>query len=104
MPLGRLDSLAPASDNDVFTLPPPTSTVDALLDAFNSKGLSDPADLVSLSGAHTVGKARCSSFGSPATPPADDISRCLTGMCSGSGDGNVLRDLDFLTPEVFDNM
>uniref|UniRef100_A0A0A9CP35 Plant heme peroxidase family profile domain-containing protein n=1 Tax=Arundo donax TaxID=35708 RepID=A0A0A9CP35_ARUDO len=103
VPLGRLDSLAPANDSDVFSLPPPTDSVDDLLRKFNEKGLSDPADLVALSGAHTVGKARCSSFGNPTSPPKDDISRCLNGFCS-TGDGNRLRDLDFLTPEVFDNM
>ncbi|XP_062185205.1 cationic peroxidase SPC4-like [Phragmites australis] len=103
VPLGRLDSRAPASDSDVFALPPPTSSVDELLGAFNSRNLSDPADLVALSGAHTVGKARCNSFTDRTNPPKDDISRCLSEFCS-SGDGNRLRDLDFLTPEVFDNM
>ncbi|KAL6651726.1 hypothetical protein ACP70R_010651 [Stipagrostis hirtigluma subsp. patula] len=103
LPLGRLDSKAPASSSDVFTLPPPTATLDELLTAFNNKGLSDPADLVALSGAHTVGKSRCSNFGDRPNPPLDDISRCLGNICS-TGDGSRLRDLDFLTPEVFDNM
>ncbi|RLM66721.1 cationic peroxidase SPC4-like isoform X3 [Panicum miliaceum] len=104
VPLGRLDSLAPASDNDVFKLPPPTATVDELLTAFKNAGLSDPADLVSLSGAHTVGKARCSSFGAVSGPAGDDITRCITETCSAAGSGDRLRDLDFLTPNVFDNL
>ncbi|CAD6258958.1 unnamed protein product [Miscanthus lutarioriparius] len=104
VPLGRLDSAAPASSNDVFTLPPPTSTVDQLLSAFASKNLSDPADLVALSGAHTVGKARCSSFGAVAGPATDDITRCVTATCSAPGSSDTLRDLDFLTPAVFDNL
>ncbi|KAK8456341.1 hypothetical protein SEVIR_3G006000v4 [Setaria viridis] len=102
--LGRLDSLAPASDNDVFKLPPPTATVDELLSAFNAAGLTDPADLVSLSGAHTVGKARCSAFGAISGPASDDITRCITEPCSAAGSGDRLRDLDFLTPSVFDNI
>lgn len=77
--LGRLDSLAPASDSDVFKLPPPTATVDELLSAFSAAGLADPADLVSLSGAHTVGKARCSAFGAATAPGAGgDVTRCVT--------------------------
>jgi peroxidase len=104
VPLGRLDSAAPASSNDVFTLPPPTATVDELLTAFGSKNLSDPADLVALSGAHTVGKARCSSFGDVAGPATDDVTRCVTATCSAPGSGDTLRDLDFLTPAVFDNL
>ncbi|KAL6844296.1 hypothetical protein ACP4OV_025969 [Aristida adscensionis] len=103
VPLGRLDSKTPAIDNDVLSLPPPTATVDELLDAFSKKGLSDPADLVALSGAHTVGKARCSSFSDHTGTPADDIGRCLAATCS-PGNENRLRDIDFLTPEVFDNM
>ena len=104
VPLGRLDSLAPASDNDVFKLPPPTATVDDLLTAFTNAGLSDPADLVSLSGAHTVGKARCSSFGAVSGPAGDDVTRCITETCSAAGSADRLRDLDFLTPTVFDNL
>jgi peroxidase len=103
--LGRLDSLAPASDSDVFKLPPPTATVDELLSAFSAAGLADPADLVSLSGAHTVGKARCSAFGAATAPGADgDVTRCVTEACSAAGSGDRLRDLDFLTPTAFDNL
>ncbi|CAN6269858.1 unnamed protein product [Urochloa humidicola] len=104
VPLGRLDSLAPASDNDVFKLPPPTATVDELLAAFTAAGLTDPADLVSLSGAHTVGKARCSSFGAIQGQADDMITKCVTETCSAPGSGDRLRDLDFLTPTAFDNL
>ncbi|CAL5070930.1 unnamed protein product [Urochloa decumbens] len=107
VPLGRLDSLAPASDNDVFKLPPPTATVDELLSAFTNAGLADPADLVSLSGAHTVGKARCSAFGAVDGQGADVdmITKCVTETCSAaSGSGDRLRDLDFLTPTALDNL
>ncbi|CAM0144887.1 unnamed protein product [Urochloa decumbens] len=108
VPLGRLDSLAPASDSDVFKLPPPTATVDDLLSAFANAGLSDPADLVSLSGAHTVGKARCSAFGAADGQGADVdmVTKCVAETCSAAaaGGGDRLRDLDFLTPTAFDNL
>jgi peroxidase len=100
--LGRKDSLAPASQNDVFTLPPPSFTADQLLRAFSDKGL-DNFDLVALSNAHTVGKARCSAFGNPSAPTRDDLRQCLAGICT-SATPNRLHDLDFLTAEVFDNM
>jgi peroxidase len=101
--LGRKDSLAPASQNDVFTLPPPSFTADQLLRAFSDKGRLDNFDLVALSNAHTVGKARCSAFGNPSAPTRDDLRQCLTGICT-SATPNSLHDLDFLTAEVFDNM
>ncbi|TVU16716.1 hypothetical protein EJB05_40291, partial [Eragrostis curvula] len=101
--LGRKDSRAPASQNDVNTLPPPFFTADQLLQAFRNKSL-DNFDLVALSGAHTVGKARCTNFDAPSTPPRDDLGKCLSGICPAGGDPNQLRDIDFLTPEVFDNM
>jgi peroxidase len=100
--LGRKDSLAPASQSEVLTLPPPSSTADQLLQAFSGKGL-DNFDLVALSAAHTVGKARCSSFGDTSAPTSDDLGQCLAGICTPSTP-NRLRDLDYLTPEVFDNM
>ncbi|KAJ1275638.1 hypothetical protein BS78_05G151000 [Paspalum vaginatum] len=104
VPLGRLDSRGPASSNDVFTLPPPSSTADELISAFAAKNL-DATDLVALSaGAHTVGKARCSSFGDIEGPAGDDITRCITETCTASGSADRLRDLDFLTPSVFDNL
>ncbi|WVZ87797.1 hypothetical protein U9M48_034379 [Paspalum notatum var. saurae] len=104
VPLGRLDSRAPASSNDVSTLPPPSATADDLIAAFAAKGL-DATDLVALSaGAHTVGKARCSSFGDIAGPADDDITRCITNTCTAPGSAAQLRDLDFLTPAVFDNL
>nr|CAB3488760.1 unnamed protein product [Digitaria exilis] len=107
VPLGRLDSLAPASRNDVSKLPPPTASVDQLLAAFKNASLDDPADLVALSGAHTVGKAHCNAFqqGGGAGDDDDDmISKCVTETCSAAASGGVLRDLDFLTPTVFDNL
>nr|CAB3469694.1 unnamed protein product [Digitaria exilis] len=69
--------LAPASRNDVSKLPPPTASVDQLLSAFKNGSLDGPADLVALSGAHTVGKAHCNAF--QGGGGGDDmISKCVT--------------------------
>jgi hypothetical protein len=56
VPLGQRDSLAPAPEDDVNALPSPTTaSVPELLAAFRGRGIRHVADLVALSGAHTVG-------------------------------------------------
>ncbi|KAL6651723.1 hypothetical protein ACP70R_010648 [Stipagrostis hirtigluma subsp. patula] len=100
--LGHLDSLAPASGEDVGDLPSPTTaSVHALLDAFSSRGLNKTGDLVSLSGAHTVGKARCVSFADRAARGGDTFAKKLAANCSR--DHNRLQNLDVRTPDAFDN-
>ncbi|KAJ1275598.1 hypothetical protein BS78_05G147200 [Paspalum vaginatum] len=43
-------------------------------------------------------------FGDIEGPAGDDITRCITETCTASGSADRLRDLDFLTPSVFDNL
>ncbi|OEL22481.1 Peroxidase 12 [Dichanthelium oligosanthes] len=97
VPLGRTDSLRPASDGEIGTLPSPFFDVSTLLDTFRSKGLGDPADLVALSGGHTVGKASCSFIRAN-----DDFSRGLAANCSAGRPGTK-QSLDVITPDAFDN-
>ncbi|KAL6651727.1 hypothetical protein ACP70R_010652 [Stipagrostis hirtigluma subsp. patula] len=99
VPLGRLDSLAPAPSAAVFQLPSPTSGASELLAAFQTRGL-DAVDLVALSGGHTVGRARCSSF-SNRFGEGDAFVRRLAANCSA--DPGRLQELDVTTPDVFDN-
>ncbi|KAI5021601.1 hypothetical protein ZWY2020_058331 [Hordeum vulgare] len=99
LPLGRFDSLEPANSSAVFDLPQPTADADTLINAFKSRNL-EPMDLVALSGAHTVGKAHCSSFNNRFSEDAD-FARRLAANCSN--DPNRLQDLDVETPIVFDN-
>uniref|UniRef100_J3M2X8 Peroxidase n=1 Tax=Oryza brachyantha TaxID=4533 RepID=J3M2X8_ORYBR len=96
--LGQLDSLAPAPANLVNQLPGPgTSSVQQLINLFGSRGMRDAADLVALSGGHTVGKSRC-----PFVRPQDDaFSRKMAANCSV--DPNGKQDLDVVTPVTFDN-
>jgi peroxidase len=61
--MSQLDSLAPAPRSTVLELPAPsTASVATLVRAFATRGLGDPADLMALSGAHTIGRSECSSF------------------------------------------
>ncbi|XP_037489493.1 peroxidase 42-like isoform X1 [Triticum dicoccoides] len=99
LPLGRFDSLEPANSSAVFDLPQSTADADTLINAFKSRNL-EPIDLVALSGAHTVGKAHCSSFNNRFSEDAD-FARRLAANCSS--DQNRLQDLDVETPIVLDN-
>lgn len=96
MPQGRTDSLKPATSAEILLLPSPSSDVNTLLDRFRRRTLADPADLVALSGAHTVGKASCGFIRGN-----DDFSRRLSATCAASGTGK--QSLDVITPDAFDN-
>lgn len=96
MPLGRTDSLEGA--DDVSMLPGPFTTVDALLALFNTRALSDPADLVALSGGHTVGKTTDCDF---IRDDGGDFTRALARQCKASA--SKTQVLDTVTPNVFDN-
>ncbi|CAN6338913.1 unnamed protein product [Urochloa humidicola] len=94
MPLGRTDSLEGA--DDVSMLPGPGTDVDTLLSLFNTRALSDPADLVALSGGHTVGKASCGFIRNN-----DQFTQTLFRQCNASP--SKKQSLDTITPDVFDN-
>jgi len=66
----------------------------------------DTADLVALSGAHTVGRAHCASFSDRLPPNVDDtidpaFREKLTAKCAK--DPNATQVLDVRTPNAFDN-
>ncbi|KAG2575900.1 cationic peroxidase SPC4-like [Panicum virgatum] len=93
---GRMDSRTPAPDV-LRNLPSPSASVDELLDMFRRRrGLGDPADLVALSGGHTVGKASCGVIRGN-----DDFSRGLAANCSASRSRK--QSLDVITPDALDN-
>ncbi|KAL3834777.1 hypothetical protein ACJIZ3_009513 [Penstemon smallii] len=106
--LGRRDarraSLTAANNN----IPPPTSNLNALISSFNSLGLSTK-DMVALSGAHTIGQARCTSFRARIYNETNNLDSSLAqtrrGNCprvAGVGDNN-LAPLDLQTSTAFDN-
>ncbi|CAD6261595.1 unnamed protein product [Miscanthus lutarioriparius] len=109
VPLGRRDGLAPASSDLVGTLPAPFFDVPTLIEAFKNRSL-DKADLVALSGAHTVGRGHCASFSDRLPPNADDgtmdpaFRQKLAAKCASDPSGNVVSQvLDVRTPNAFDN-
>ncbi|EYU46002.1 hypothetical protein ABFS82_04G082400 [Erythranthe guttata] len=106
--VGRRDSktasLAAANSG---VIPPPTSTLNNLVNRFQARGLSTK-DMVALSGAHTIGQARCSLFRTRIYNETNidaSFARKRQDNCprtTGSGDNN-LASLDVKSPTFFDN-
>ncbi|KAG0477028.1 hypothetical protein HPP92_013869 [Vanilla planifolia] len=103
--LGRRDATTASQSAANSNLPGPQFDLSALISAFSNKGLST-TDLVALSGAHTIGKARCVTFRTRIYNETNidaSYAASLQGNCpSAGGDGN-LADLDVQTPTTFDN-
>ncbi|KAF9622845.1 hypothetical protein IFM89_034277, partial [Coptis chinensis] len=109
--MGRRDSLTANKTAANTNIPGPNSDIATLLAKFQKLGLN-LNDMVTLSGAHTIGKARCSSFnsrlqGSINTDEAGlnlDFLSSLQQLCSDSqAENNTLAVLDIVTPATFDN-
>ncbi|KAM7496379.1 hypothetical protein LguiA_020793 [Lonicera macranthoides] len=106
--VGRRDSkTASLSAANSGVIPPPTSTLSNLINRFRAVGLS-AKDMVALSGSHTIGKARCTTFRARVhneTNIDSSFARARQGNCpltAGSGDNN-LAPLDIQSPTSFDN-
>ncbi|KAM7275673.1 hypothetical protein ACFE04_017539 [Oxalis oulophora] len=105
--LGRRDARTASQAAANKSIPATTTNLNQLISRFSSFGLSTQ-DLVALSGAHTIGQARCTSFrGRIYNESNIDASFASTrkSNCpknSGSGDNN-LAPLDLQTPTKFDN-
>ncbi|GAB4855786.1 Peroxidase 47 [Ancistrocladus abbreviatus] len=103
IPKGRKDGRR-SKIEDTINLPFPTFNNSQLIRAFGQRGFT-AQELVALSGAHTLGVARCSSFKnrmSTADPTLDsDFSKTLARTCS-AGD-TAEQPLD-ATRNTFDNL
>ncbi|MED6108243.1 hypothetical protein PIB30_021861 [Stylosanthes scabra] len=105
--LGRRDARTASLDDANKSLPPPFSNFSMLLQFFQPHGL-DLKDLVALSGGHTVGFAKCSSFkdriyNDTNIDPyfATTLRNSCPRIISTNGDNNLLAPLD-ATPGIGD--
>ncbi|XP_022744456.1 peroxidase P7-like [Durio zibethinus] len=104
--LGRRDSITASRAAANNSIPAPTFNISALLSSFAAQGLS-LKDLVALSGSHTIGLARCTTFRTHIYNDSNidaSFAKSLQRKCPKSGKDNVHQPLDFQTPTSFDNL
>ncbi|KAG5245563.1 peroxidase [Salix suchowensis] len=112
VPLGRRDSRGASLSGSNNNIPAPNNTFQTILTKFKLKGLN-VVDLVALSGSHTIGNARCTSFrqrlynqsgnGKPDYSLQQSFAAQLRNRCPRSGGDQNLFFLDFASPKKFDN-
>ncbi|XP_010263840.1 PREDICTED: cationic peroxidase 1-like [Nelumbo nucifera] len=104
--LGRRDSTTASLNDANNDLPAPFLDLSALISAFANKGFT-ANELVVLSGAHTIGQARCTTFRDRIHNETNIDSQFATSMksnCPSSGGDNNLANLDTTTATTFDNV
>ncbi|MED6211499.1 hypothetical protein PIB30_074280, partial [Stylosanthes scabra] len=104
--LGRRDSTTASRNDANKNLPIPSSSLSQLISIFNNHGLNEK-DLVVLSGAHTIGFARCVSFKDHIyndTNINPYFVKRLKFICpkNGGGNPNIIAPLDAATAVKFD--
>ncbi|XP_057463899.1 cationic peroxidase 1-like [Actinidia eriantha] len=105
VPLGRRDSTTASLSAANSNLPGPGSSLSGLITAFSSKGFT-AKEMVALSGSHTIGQARCTTFRNRIYNEANINSQFATSVqanCPSSGGDNLLSPLDVTSPTTFDN-
>ncbi|GMI97994.1 PEROXIDASE 72 [Hibiscus trionum] len=112
VPLGRRDSKGASLSGSNNNIPAPNNTFQTILTKFKLQGL-DIVDLVALSGSHTIGNARCTSFrqrlyhqsgnAQPDYTLDQAYASQLRANCPRSGGDQNLFVLDFVSPIKFDN-
>nr|XP_043634828.1 peroxidase 51-like [Erigeron canadensis] len=111
--LGRLDGLSSTSASVGGKLPKPNMNLDQLNAMFAANGLTQ-ADMIALSGAHTLGFSHCDQFANriynfskqnPVDPTLDpSYANQLKQQCPKNVDPNIAINLDPSTPRIFDNV
>ncbi|KAJ3694296.1 hypothetical protein LUZ60_009776 [Juncus effusus] len=112
VPLGRRDSLGASISGSNHDIPAPNDTLSTIITKFKLQHL-DIVDLVALSGGHTIGMSRCTSFrqrlynqsgnGLADSTLAESFAMQLRSGCPRSGSDNNLFVLDQVSPTKFDN-
>ncbi|KAJ3708433.1 hypothetical protein LUZ61_012138 [Rhynchospora tenuis] len=113
VPLGRRDSLGASISGSNHNIPAPNDTLPTIITKFKLQHL-DLVDLVALSGSHTIGLSRCTSFrqrlynqtgnGLADSTLEESFAAQLRGGCPRSGGDNNLFPLDRVSPTKFDNL
>ncbi|KAJ1259485.1 hypothetical protein BS78_10G159300 [Paspalum vaginatum] len=104
VPLGRRDSTTASAALANSNLPPPTASLATLISLFGRQGLS-PRDMTALSGAHTIGFARCTTFRGRIYGDTDinaSFAALRQRTCPRSGGDGNLAPIDVQTPTTFD--
>ncbi|KAK4283236.1 hypothetical protein QN277_000211 [Acacia crassicarpa] len=107
IPKGRRDG-SRSKIEDTINLPFPTFNASELIRVFGQRGFT-PREIVALSGAHTLGVARCASFknrisGGQAIDPTlvdSEFAESLSRTCSAGDNAEQAFDA---TKNVFDNL
>ncbi|KAG8387934.1 hypothetical protein BUALT_Bualt02G0072900 [Buddleja alternifolia] len=104
--LGRRDSTTASIDSANSDIPSPAMDLADLISAFSNKGFSSK-EMVVLSGAHTIGQARCTVFRRRIYNESnilDSFATSLKSNCRSTDDDDEnLSPLDAFTPISFDN-
>ncbi|KAD5961611.1 hypothetical protein R6Q59_014735 [Mikania micrantha] len=111
--LGRRDGLVANQTGANLMLPAPFESVGNITRKFEAVGLN-LTDVVSLSGAHTIGRASCATFGNrlfnfsgtnaPDSTLLDpNMLSGLQNLCPVNGDSSQTTPLDWNSTDLFDN-
>ncbi|OIT00378.1 PREDICTED: cationic peroxidase 1-like [Nicotiana attenuata] len=103
--LGRRDSTTASLSAANNNIPAPTLNLSGLISSFSNKGLT-AREMVALSGGHTIGQARCTTFRNRLYNEANINASFATSVkanCPQSGGNNNLSPLD-TSPTSFDNV
>ncbi|KAL6850401.1 hypothetical protein ACP4OV_021028 [Aristida adscensionis] len=107
VPSGRRDGLSSNASDATASLPPPFAELGQLTGLFAAKGFS-PDELVTLSGAHSVGRAHCAAFSQRIYPNVSDTMDAQYGeglrrLCPPDAGGEAAADQDQGSPADLDN-
>ncbi|XP_077247481.1 peroxidase 5-like [Tasmannia lanceolata] len=112
VPAGRRDGRISLASESLSNLPGPSFNVDQLTQAFSGKGFTQE-EMVTLSGAHTIGRSHCTSFSNrlytfnsttsqdPSLDP--NYATQLKLQCpQGSTDPSLVVQMNPSSPNIFD--
>ncbi|KAF6174054.1 hypothetical protein GIB67_020236 [Kingdonia uniflora] len=103
--LGRRDATTASRSKANSDIPRSTFSLSQLISSFSDKGLS-AKEMVTLSGGHTIGQARCTIFRARIyndTNINTAYATTLKSNCPSTGSDDSLAPIDTASPKVFDN-